>query len=203
MNQQMKRERNGERAGRRVGDRIGAAFRRWPHTAGNVMALALAALLGTTSAASGQAVTQRAQPVLTRAQQHAKHQALWAQSRACLVEPSAGPARAIAVEGAPPRAVSPYSTVALEGLPAVAIVEGRVATLTPGETAEGLGVFTDYELVVTRVAQNSALLPVAGGATVLITRQKHYIGSNGITVLVEQAGRNAGRIVTAFRTGVR
>jgi hypothetical protein len=93
--------------------------------------------------------------------------------------------------------------VALEGLPAVAIVEGRIATVTPAETANGLGVFTDYELVVTRVAQNSALLPVSAGGTVLITRQKHYIGSNGITVIVEQAGRNAGRIVTAFRTGVR
>jgi hypothetical protein len=152
------------------------------------MALALAALLGTTSAASGQAVTQRAQPVLTRAQQHAKHQALWAQSRACLVQPSAGPARAIAVEGAPPRAVSPYSTVALEGLPAVAIIEGRIATVTPAETADGLGVFTDYELVVTRVAQNSALLPVAAGGTVLITRPGGEVERGGARKTVSVAG---------------
>lgn len=35
------------------------------------------------------------------------------------------------------------------------------------------------------------------------TPQKHYIGANGITVIVEQAGRNAGKIVTVFRTGVQ
>ena len=30
------------------------------------------------------------------------------------------------------------------------------------------------------------------------TPQKHYIGSNGITVVMETQGRNAGKIVTAF-----
>jgi hypothetical protein len=151
-------------------------------------ALTLATLLGATSAASAQAVAQRAQPPLTRAQQHAKHQALWALSRACLVEPSAGPARATAVDGAPPRAVSPYGTVALEGLPAVAIVEGRIATVTPAETANGLGVFTDYELVVTRVAQNSALLPVTVGGTVLITRPGGDVEHGGVRKTVSVAG---------------
>lgn len=34
------------------------------------------------------------------------------------------------------------------------------------------------------------------------TPQKHYIGTNGITVIVEQGGRNAGKVITAFRTGM-
>jgi RHS repeat-associated protein len=34
------------------------------------------------------------------------------------------------------------------------------------------------------------------------TLQKVYIGTNGITVIVEQAGRNAGKVITAFPTGL-
>jgi hypothetical protein len=113
---------------------------------------------------------------------------LAALSRACLVQPSAGPARPTAVQGASPRAVSPYGTVPLEGQPAVAIVEGRVATVTPAETADGLGVFTDYELVVTRVVQNSALLPVTVAGTVLITRPGGDVERAGVRTTVSVAG---------------
>jgi hypothetical protein len=48
---------------------------------------------------------------------------------------SAGLARAVAAEGAAPPAVSPYGAVALDGLPAVATVEGRIGALTAGATA--------------------------------------------------------------------
>jgi hypothetical protein len=68
------------------------------------------------------------------------------------------------------------------------VLEGRIATLTPGETADGLGVFTDYELVVTRVAQNSALLPVTVGGTVLITRPGGEVERGGARKTVSVAG---------------
>jgi hypothetical protein len=106
----------------------------------------------------------------------------------CLVEAPAGPARAVAVEGAAPRAVSPYRSVALDGLPAVAIVEGRIGALTPGLTTDGRGVFTDYELVVTRLAQNSALLRVAVGATILVTRPGGEVERDGVRQRVSVAG---------------
>jgi hypothetical protein len=104
------------------------------------------------------------------------------------VEAPAGPARAVAVEGAAPRAVSPYGSVALDGLPAVAMVEGRIGALAPGLTADGRGVFTDYEVVVTRVLQNSALLPVAVGATVLVTRPGGEVEREGQRRVVSVAG---------------
>jgi hypothetical protein len=104
------------------------------------------------------------------------------------VEAPAGPARAVAVEGAAPRAVSSYGAVAMEGLPAVAVVEGRIATVTAGVTADGRGEFTDYELMVTRVVQNSALLPAAVGATILVTRPGGEVERDGIRQRVSVAG---------------
>jgi hypothetical protein len=164
-------DRNGERIRKGVWERPRAAVNRWLTIAARA---ALLMVLGTCSGpawAQDAAVRTPSQPpTLTRARQHLKHQRLWAVCRACLVEAPAGPARAVAVEGAAPRAVSPYCAEALEGLPAVAIVEGRVGAPTAGVTVDGRGVFTDYELVVTRVVQNTAPLPVAVGATILVTR---------------------------------
>jgi hypothetical protein len=94
----------------------------------------------------------------------------------------------VAVEGGAPRVVSPYSTVALEGLPAVAIVEGRIGALTAGVTADGRGAFTDYELVVTHVTQNSVLLPVTVGTTVLVTRPGGEVEQGGVHQVVSVAG---------------
>jgi hypothetical protein len=135
------------------------------------------------------------------AQQHAKHQLLWKACRACLVETPAGPTRAATVEGATPRIVSPYGAVSMAGLPAVAIVEGRIGALMPGLTTDGRGVFTDYELVVTRVVQTSALLPVAVGATIVVTRPGGEVERNGQRWVVSVAGyptlaADAGVIVT-------
>ena len=189
MNEHRTTDRNGQRSRQGSCEAPRAAVRRWRTI--EAQAVLLVILCAMSSAAWAQDAVSRVSgqpPTLTRAQQQAKHQALWALSRACLVQPSAGPARATAVEGAAPRAVSPYSTVALEGLPAVAIVEGRIATVTPAETADGLGVFTDYELVVTRVAQNSALLPVAFGLTVLITRPGGEVERGGARKTVSVAG---------------
>jgi hypothetical protein len=154
----------------------------------------LLALLVTTGGVWAQEATARVSassptpPTLTRAQQHQRHQALWTGCRSCLVETPPGPARAVAVDGAPPRAVSPYGTVPLEGQRAVAVVEGRIATVTLGTTADGRGVFTDYELVVARVVQDSVLLPVAVGATVLITRPGGETYRGGARRVVSVAG---------------
>jgi hypothetical protein len=60
--------------------------------------------------------------------------------------------------------------------------------VTPAETANGLGVFTDYELVVTRVMQNSALLPATVGGTVLITRPGGDLARGGARMTVSVAG---------------
>ncbi len=189
MNQPKTTERNGERRRNDASDTPRAAVNRW-RTMGARAALLM--VLGTVNspawAQDAAAKPSADGPTLTRAQQHVKHQRLWAACRACLVEAPAGPARAVAVEGAAPRAVSPYSAVALEGLPAVAIVEGRVGALTPGLTTDGRGVFTDYELVVTRVVQNSALLPVAVGATILVTRPGGEVERDGVRQRVGVAG---------------
>jgi hypothetical protein len=66
---------------------------------------------------------------------------------------------------------------------------------------EGRGVFTDYELVVTRVVQNSALQPVAVGATVLVTRRGGDVERGGQRRVVSVAAyptlaADAGVIVT-------
>jgi hypothetical protein len=189
VNQHKTTERNGERTRQGVCETPRAAVRR------RLTIEAVAALLIAVGTASGPAWAQDAAsrtpsqpPTLTRAQQHVKHQRLWAACRGCLMEAPAGPARAVAVEGAAPRAVSPYSAVALEGLPAVAIVEGRVGALTAGVTADGRGVFTDYELVVTRVAQNSALQPVAVGTTILVSRPGGEVERDGVRQRVSVAG---------------
>jgi hypothetical protein len=89
----------------------------------------------------------------------------------------------------------------MAGLPAVAIVEGRIGALMPGLTTDGRGVFTDYELVVTRVVQTSALLPVAVGATIVVTRPGGEVERNGQRWVVSVAGyptlaADAGVIVT-------
>jgi hypothetical protein len=170
------------------------ATRRWTSVGGHVTGLVLLALLVTTGGVWAQEATARVSassptpPTLTRAQQHQRHQALWTGCRSGWVEAPPGPARAVAVDGAPPRAVSPYCSVALEGQPAVAVVEGRIAAVTPGTTTDGRGVFTDYELVVTRVEQDSVLLPVAVGATVLITRPGGEGVRGGVRRVVSVAG---------------
>ena len=48
--------------------------------------------------------------------------------------------------------------------------------------------FTDYELVVTRVVQKSALQPVAVGATVLVTRPGGEVARGGQRRVVSVAG---------------
>ena len=189
VNEQKTRETNGERSRTGASETPRAAVRR------SLTIEALAALLIVVSTVSGPAWAQDAAsrtpsqpPILTRAQQHVKHQRLWAACRACLVEAPAGPARAVAVEGAAPRAVSPYGAVASDGLPAVAIVEGRIGALTPGLTTDGRGVSTDYEFVVTRVVQASALVPVAVGATILVTRPGGEVARDGVRQRVSVAG---------------
>jgi len=189
VNQHKTIDRNDERSRNDAGKTPRLAMSRW-RTIGAQAALLM--VLGTLNspawAQDAAAKTSADGPTLTRAQQHVKHQRLWAACRACLVEAPAGPARAVAVEGAAPRAVSPYGAVALDGLPAVAIVEGRIGALTPGLTANGRGVFTDYEVVVTRVVQDSALLPVAVGATILVTRPGGEVARDGVRQRVSVAG---------------
>jgi hypothetical protein len=189
VNQHKTTDSTSERSRKGTCDTPRAAVRRW------LTIESVTALLIVISTVSGTAWAQDAAsrlpsqpPTLTRAQQHAKHQRLWAACRGCLVEAPAGPARAVAVENAAPRAVSPYGAVAMAGLPAVAIVEGRIGALTAGLTVDGRGVFTDYELVVTRVVQNSALLPVAVGATVLVTRPGGEVERDGVRQRVSVAG---------------
>lgn len=170
------------------------ATRRWTRAGGHVAGVVILVLLVTAGGVWAQEAPPRASaspptpPTLTRAQQHQRHQALWTGCRSCLVETPPGPARAVAVDGAPPRAVSPYGSVALDGQPAVAIVEGRIAAVTPGTTADGRGVFTDYELVVARIVQDSVLLPVVVGRTVLITRPGGEVVRGGARRVVSVAG---------------
>jgi hypothetical protein len=189
VNQPKTTERNGERSRNDASDTPRAAVNRWRTTGARA---ALLMVLGTVSspawAQDAAAKPSADRPTLTRAQQHVKHQRLWAACRACLAEAPAGPARVVAVEGAAPRAVSPYSAVAMEGLPAVAIVEGHIGALTPGLTTDGRGVFTDYEVVVTRVVQNSALLRVAVGDTILVTRPGGEVERDGVRQRVSVAG---------------
>ncbi len=189
VNQHKTTDRNGERNRNDASDTPRAAVNRWRTIRARA---ALLMVLGTVSspawAQDAAAKTSADGPTLTRAQQHVKHQRLWAACRACLVDAPAGPARAVAVEGAAPRAVSPYSAAALEGLPAVAIVEGRIGALTPGLTTDGRGVFTDYEFVVTRVVQATALVPVAVGATILVTRPGGEVERDGVRQRVSVAG---------------
>ena len=126
--------------------------------------------------------------LLARAASALEHQALWATCRSCLIEAPAGPARAEAVSGAAPRRISPYADQSAAGLPAVAIVEGRVATVTPQLTGDRRGVFTDYEVVVARVAQDARLLPVQVGQTVVVTRPGGRVEWNGQVRVVSVAG---------------
>jgi hypothetical protein len=162
--------------------------------AGRVMGLVLLALVAAASSVWAQEAAARvsAGPLAvstpSRAQQYQRHQALWAACRSCLIETPAGSGGAAAMDGAPPRATSPYGTVPLEGQPAAAIVEGRIATVTAGTTADGRGVFTDYEVVVTHVAQDSALLPVAVGATLLVTRPGGEVAGSAARRTVRVAG---------------
>ena len=189
MNQHKTTDRKGERTRTGTCDTPRAAARRSLAIAAGSALLILLGTLGGAAWAQDAALRAPSQPrTLTRAQQHQRHQALWAACRSCLAEPPPGPARPVAVDGAPPRAMSPYGTVALEGQPAVAIVEGRIATVTLGTTTDGRGVFTDYELVVTRVVQDSVLLPVAVGGTVLITRPGGEVVRGGARRVVSVAG---------------
>jgi hypothetical protein len=189
VNQQKTTERNGEGSRTKASDTPRAAVNRWRTiSAREALLIVLCVVSSPASAQDAASKTSAAGPTLTRAQQHVKHQQMWVVCRACLVEAPAGPARAVAVEGAAPRAVSPYSAVALEGLPAVAIVEGRVGAPTAGVTADGRGVFTDYELVVTRVVQNSGLLRVAVGTTILVTRPGGEVARDGVRQRVSVAG---------------
>jgi hypothetical protein len=165
----------------------------WRRLVGLVGGLAVAGVIG--PAAWAQEAALRALPAaprgaaaLTRAEQHARHAALWAACRACLIEAPAGPARATAVEGAPARRVSPYADQSVAGLPAVAVVEGRVTRVAGQVTADGQAVFTDYELVVERVAQNSPVLPTRVGATVLVTRPGGEVTLGGQQRVVSVAG---------------
>jgi hypothetical protein len=189
VNEQKTTDGNGEQTRTGASDTPRLAVSRWL-TIGAPAALLIVVgtLSGTAWAQDAASRTPGQPPTLTRAQQYARHQRLWAACRACQVEAPAGPARAVAVEGAAPRTVSPYGAVALDGLPAVAIVEARIGALTAGMTADGRGVFTDYELVVTRVVQNSALVPVAVRATILVTRPGGEMERDGVRQRVSVAG---------------
>jgi len=76
----------------------------------------------------------------------------------------------------------------VDGLPAAAVVEGRVADITSHLTTDGRAVFTDYEVVVARIVQNSALQPTAVGATIVVTRPGGAVVRNGQRRVVSVAG---------------
>jgi RHS repeat-associated protein len=86
------------------------------------------------------------------------------------------------------------------GVEAVVAARGPVAALTEHGAARA----------ALRNISQADIQSAMKNATQVITKmgkygtpQKHYIGANGVTVIVEQAGRNAGKIVTVFRTGVQ
>jgi hypothetical protein len=71
---------------------------------------------------------------------------------------------------------------------AFSVVEGRIGALTAGVPADGRGVSTDYELAVTRVVQNGALLPVTVSATILVTRPGGEMERDAVRQQVRVAG---------------
>jgi len=155
--------------------------------------LAAVWLAGMAAAPGAQETPLRALPAresagLTRAEQRARHAAFWEHARACLIDPPPGPARPVAVAGAPPRRVSPYADQSVAGLPAVAVVEGQVTAVTSQLTAGQRGVFTDYELTVERVVQQSTVLPVPVGGTLVVTRPGGQVVVGGQRRVVSVTG---------------
>ena len=96
-------------------------------------------------------------------------------------------------------------------------VEAGVASLEAAEIASAarLGALTKHaagQLLLRGITPgdvNTAIKSARAAGQVITktsqygTPQKLYNGANGITVVVEQSGRNAGKVVTAFRTGTR